>query len=452
LSRKPTQLTVVRQFQSETDAIREAPEPRNARITVWVLAGLIVSAVAVMTLTRMDRVVSTTGILPPSKIVPTHLLNVYQALDPSIIRTIDVREGDEVQKGQKLATLDPTFAAADVKQLRLQIIGLEAQIARDEAQLAGRPLLYPDSRDADVQQYQAMNKAYYDQQIAQYTSQIGSFDAKIRQTTATVQKYQTDEDGYLRRSDIAKKIEDFRTILSEHGSGSELNKLLAQDQRVDLIRNQQYDHNSLIEAQHTLTSLKADKEAFIQQWNTNLSQDLVTARSSLDTAKAQLDKAARHQELVVWSSEEPSIVLTVAKLSVGSVLKEGDTLLTLMPVDTPLEAEGHVASRDVGFVRTGDHCTLKIDAFNYMEHGTAEGVVHWISEDSFNTDDNGQTVDTYYKVRCSIDALHFINVGPKFRLMPGMTLQADLKVGTRSVLMYVLSGVLRGLDESMREP
>jgi hemolysin D len=447
LSEKPSHLAVVRQFQSETDAIREAPEPRGARITVLTLAGFIVCGVVVMALTKMDRVVAGTG-----KIVPTQNLNVYQALDPSIIRAINVREGQEVDKGQELASLDPTFAAADVKQIKLQIIGLDAQIARDEAQLANQPLAYPDSSDPDVRKYQAMNKSYYDQQVAQYQAQLASFDAKIEQTEATVQKYQTDENGYQQRSEIAKQIEDMRTILAEHGSGSQLNLLLSKDQHVDLLRNLDFDHNSLIEAQHTLASLHSDRQAFIQQWQTNFSQDLVGARGSLDTAKAQLEKAVKHQDLVHWTADAPSIVLTVAKLSVGSVLKEGDVLLTLMPTDTPLQAEARVLSRDVGFVRVGDKCTLKIDAFNYMEHGTAEGAVQWVSEDAFTTDDNGQPTDPYYKVRCSVDALHFANVGPKFRLIPGMTLEADMKVGRRSVLAYLLSGVLRGFDESMREP
>jgi HlyD family secretion protein len=155
---------------------------------------------------------------------------------------------------------------------------------------------------------------------------------------------------------------------------------------------------------------------------------------------------------VQWAADEPSIVLTVAKLSVGSVLKEGDPLLTLMPTNTPLEAEGDVASRDVGFVRVGDHCALKIDAFNYIEHGVAEGTVRWISDDAFTTDDDGKPVDPYYKLRCSIDESHFINVGPNFKLIPGMTLTADMKVGTRSVLAYLLGGVVRVFGESMREP
>jgi hemolysin D len=448
LSKQRAQLSVVRQFESETEALRAAPEPRYARITVFVLAGLLVSLVLVMSLAKMDRVVSS-----PGKVVPEQRLNVYQALDPSIIRTINVREGQAVAKGQELASLDPTFAEADAQQLRLQIIALSAQIARDDALLANRPLVQSDNKDPDVRRYEAMNKSYYDQQVAQYKAQLESFDAKIRQTQNTIQKFQTDRDGYQQRSEIAKKIENMRTILAEHGSGSELNKLISQDQHIDLVRNLEYDNNSLNEARQTLASLDADKQAFTQQWQTGISQDLVSARSALDTSKAQLEKAVKHVDLVSWKAEQPSIVLTVAKLSVGSVLKEGDVLFTLMPLDTPLDAEARVSTREIGFVRTGDRCTLKIDAFNYMEHGTADGVVRWISDGAFQTDEEtGQALDPYYKVRCSITALHFQNVGPNFRLLPGMTLTADMKVGTRSVLAYVMGGVLAGFNQSMREP
>ena len=385
MSRSEKEISVVKQFQSETAAIREAPAPWFARATVWVLTGFLVLSIAMMAVTRVDRVISSQG-----KIVPTRSLNVYQALDTSIIRTIDVREGEEVAKGQQLASLDPTFAAADVRQLQIQIVGLDAQIARDRAQLDNKPLTYPETNDPDAIKYQELNKSYYDQQVAQYRAQLDSFDAKIKQTEATVQKFQTDKDAYQRRSDISKQIEDMRTVLAEHGSGSELNKLISQDQHLDLLRNLDYDNNSLIEAQHTLASLNSDKQAFIQQSQTSLSQDLVTARGSLDSAKAQLEKAVKHQDLVHWTAEEPAIVLTVAKLSVGSVLREGDPFLTLMPMNTPLEAEGDVASRDIGFVRVGDHCTLKIEAFNYMEHGTAQGSVRWISDDAFTTDDDGK--------------------------------------------------------------
>jgi hemolysin D len=439
---------VIRQFQSETDAFTEASNPQWARITVLTLAGLFVSLIAIMCLTRIDRVVTSVG----GKLVSTERVNVYQSLDPSIIKSINVREGDEVPAGKILATLDPTFAAADVKQLRQQVAGLRAQIARDEAQLNGHPFVLPQETDSDAAKSAAVQKEYYNQQVAQYQAQLRSFDAKISQTQATIQKYQSDASRYEQREQIAKQIEDMRSILAAHGTGSQLNLLTSQDARLDMLRTLDYDHNSLVEAQHTLASITADRDAFIQQSSGQLSQDLVTARNNLDTAQASLEKAVRHHDLVRLTATEPSVVLTVAKLSVGSVLKEGDTLFTLMPVNAPVEAEVRIASRDVGFVRSGDRCVLKIEAFNYMEHGTAEGSIRWISDNAFTTDDNGQPVDPYYKARCGVDAMHFVDVPAKFRLIPGMTLQADVNVGKRSVAMYLLGGFLRGFGEAMREP
>jgi HlyD family secretion protein len=439
---------IIQQFQSETDAICEAPQPQWARVTVFTLAALFVSSILIMCLTRFDRVVTSVG----GKLVSAELINVFQSLDPSIIKSINVREGDEVEAGQVLGTLDPTFSAADVNQLRQQVASLRAQIARDDAQLSNHPLVLPEETDPDAIKSANVQRDFYNQQVAQYQAQVRSFDAKISQTQATVQKYQTDASHYQQREQIAKQIENMRAILAEHGSGSQLNYLTSQDTRIDMLRTLEYDHNSLVEAQHTLASQKADRDAFIQQWSAQLSQDLVTARNSLDTAQASLQKALRHHDLIRLSASEPSVVLTVAKLSVGSVLKEGDTLFTLMPVNAPLEAEIRVASRDVGFVRSGDRCVLKIDAFNYMEHGTAEGSIRWISDNAFTTDDNGQPVDAYYKARCGVDATHFVDVPGKFRLIPGMTLQADVNVGTRSVAMYLLGGILRGFGEAMREP
>ena len=448
MSPNASAIGVIRQFQSETAAITEAPPPHWARITVFTLASLFVSIIVIMCVTKIDRVVSSVG----GKLVSTERMNVFQALDPSIIKSIDVHEGDEVQKGQLLATLDPTFAAADVKQLRQQVAGLRAQIERDEAQLDNRPFVAPQESEPDALQSIAEQRQYYNQQVAQYKAQLASYEAKISQTQATIKKYQTDASHYQQREQIAQQIEDMRATLAAHGTGSQYNLLTSQDQRVDMLRTLEYDYNSLVESQHTLSSNIADRDTFIQQWSTQLSSDLATARGNLQTAEASLEKATRHHELVRLTAAERSVVLTVATLSVGSVLKEGDTIFTLMPVNAPVEAEIRISARDVGFVRPGDRCVLKIEAFNYMEHGTAEGAIRWISDNAFTTDDNNQAVEAYYKARCTVDAMHFVDVPEKFRLIPGMTLQADVNVGTRSVAMYLLSGFLRGFGEAMREP
>jgi HlyD family secretion protein len=417
-------------------------------MTIWVLAGFMVTALLLTFVTRIDRMVTSQG----GKIVPVGQVNVFQSLDPAIIKSINVREGDKVQKGQLLATLDPTFAVADANQTKQLMASLEAQVIREQSELDGRPLSFPHRSDPEFKVYADLQKALYDQRMAQYAAQVAGFDAKMSQTRASIQRLQRDDERYTQREEIAQKIEDMRSSLAASGSGSRLNLYLSQDTRLELLRSIDNTHNSLLEAKHTLESIEADKHAFIEQWKAQLSQDLVTSKNKLDDARASYEKALKHQDLVRLNAIEPSVVLTIARLSVGSVLKQGDPFITLMPLDSPLEAEIKIASRDVGFIRPGDRCVLSVDAFNAAEHGTAEGSVRWISGGAFTADDDGKPVDAYYKARCSIDQTHFVGVPENFGLIPGMTLSGNINVGKRSVAMYLLSGIMRGISTSMREP
>jgi hemolysin D len=441
-------LTTIREFQSETEAIRQVPEPRVIKLTMHLMTALVVIAVVFMFVTKVDRVVTSQG----GKIVPVGQINVFQALDTALIKSIDVREGDQVETGQMLATLDPTFAAADVNQLRLQIASLEAQFAREDAELNGKAPVFPSRSDADSINYAALQQALFQQRWAQYSAQIASFNAKISATEATIAKFKGDDTHYQQRDDILKKIETMRSTLAERGSGSQLNLYVSQDARLEVLRNMTFSHNSLLEAQNTLASYQADRNAFIEQWHAQLSQDHLTTQNKLDDARSGYEKAAKHQDLVRLTATTPSVVLSIAKLSVGSVLRAGDPFLTLMPLNTPMEAEIKIASRDVGFARPGDACVLNIDAFNASEHGTAEGKVLWVSDGAFTTNEDNQVVDAYYKARCSVERTDFRGVPSNFRLIPGMTLTGDIKVGTRSVAMYLIGGMLRGISQSMREP
>lgn len=438
----------VRQFQSEIDAIRHADEPLSVRATVLVFTVAVLVGAVILTLARVDRVISSTA----GKIVSVDAPLVLQALDPSIVKSIDVREGEVVEKGQQLATLDPTFVAADVNQLQQQIESLNSQITRAEAELAHTTPLFSVTANPSERKYEALQQRLFDQRAAQYSAQLESFDQKIALTQATIDKYQNDEIRYKERLGIASEIESMRSTLAQHGNESRFNLLGSMDTKVEALRTMQFGHNSLIEAQHQLDGFKADRAAYIQQWFAQISQDLITARNSRDAAISQLEKASKHRDLVHLAAPERAMVLALAKVSVGSVLKEGDTLMTLAPMNAPVEAEIQVASRDVGFIRPGDPATIKIDAFNFAEHGTVEGTVKWVSEDAFTADDNGVATPAYYRVRVTITAIKLIDVPSTFRLIPGMTLIGDVKVGTRALGAYLIGGLVHGAGEAMREP
>lgn len=441
---------IVRLFQSETAEILEAPEPAGIRATTYIAAALVVALVLIAATTRLDRVIESVG----GEIVTTTPTEVLQSLDPALIKTINVRVGDRVKAGEVLATLDPTFAAADADALRLQVANYDAQIARAEAELAGRAYTPPPASDAAAARYGEIQKALFAQRKSQYDEQMRAYDAQIAQYKATLAKLKNNEARYADRAALAKEIEQMRATLAAAQVGSRLNLLTATDNKTELLRNLEFDHNSMVETEQQLQATVATRDSFAQKWLVDTSQELVTARNQRDTAYQQLEKAQRKKDLVRLVASEDSVVLRMAQLSVGSVLKDAEPLMYLAPLNAPVEAEVRISPRDIGFIRPGDPVKMKLDAFDFVEHGTVTGRISWISEGAFMVDERtGQpTQEPYYKARIVLADTSLRNVPNGFRLIPGMTVKADVHIGTRSILMYLVSGAMHHLSEAMREP
>ncbi len=446
--RRRVSLAVVREYQSEVEARRAQPYPRAAGMTMQLVFGALLVGLAFMYLSHIDRVVSSSS----GSLVTAQPPIVYQSLDPSIIRSLDVKEGQRVGKGQLLATLDPTFATAAVNQYRAQIDALHAQIARDQALITQTPLVFPPPSSDQVARFQRDALEYYRQQMAQYAASMNSFEQKIATLRTTIDKFKVDEARFAKEAEANAEIEKMRITLEQKGAGSMLNLLTATQSKIETQRLADFSHNSRVEAEHTLASTEADQKAAQEQFKANVSQDLMTARTTLETTLPQLDAALKHQELVRWTAPEDSYVLSVApNMSVGSVVSQGTTVISLMPVRNPLDALVQVTTTQVGFIRPGDPVNLKVDAFLSREFGTLEGTVKWVGANSYTTL-NGQPVPAYYNVEISIDRNKLVNVPANSSLLPGMTLRADIKVGSRSIWDYVIGGLTRGVGESMREP
>ena len=162
-------------------------------------------------------------------------------------------------------------------------------------------------------------------------------------------------------------------------------------------------------------------------------------------------------------AERDATVLTVAKVSVGSVLQSGQQFITLVPADAPLEVEANILGRDDGFVHVGDPVAIKFDTFPFIQYGLAYGTVRTISADSFTAQDEqrnptgtvpvpSNSGELVYRARITIDRVDLHGTPPDFRVTPGMPVTADIKVGKRTVLQYLLGRVLPVASEGMREP
>lgn len=441
---------VIRLFQSETAEILEASEPAGIRSTIYLAAALVIALIILAATTRLDRVVESVG----GEIVSTTPTEVLQSLDPALIKTINARVGDRVKAGDVLATLDPTFASADVDALRLQVASYDAQITRAEAELAARTYVPPPAADPAAARYGELQQALFAQRKAHYDEQMRAYDSQIAQYKATLAKLKNNQSRYADRMALAREVEQMRATLAAAQVGSRLHLLSATDQKTELLRNLELDHHTLIETEHQLEATVATRDAFAQKWLADASQEVVTARNQRDTARQQLEKALRKKDLVRLVASEDSVVLRMAKLSVGSVLKDAEPLMYLAPLNSPLEAEVRIAPRDIGFIRPGDPVKIKLDAFDFVEHGMVKGTISWISEGAFMVDERtGQpTPEPYYKAHVELTDAMLRNVPNGFRLIPGMTLRGDIHIGSRSILTYLVSGAVRTFSEAMREP
>lgn len=432
-------------FETEVENLACENEPVAQRYTLFIIVGAIVLSLVLAAVVSIDRVVTGSGQLATQD--PTV---VVQSLNRAIIKSINVKAGDQVKAGDVLATLDPTFATADVAQLEVQVENFEAEIARLTAELADKPLKVEDV----PARYAALQMSLYRQRQIQRVEQLRALDSKIEQSEATVAKLRADQDRYSERAKIVGEIEKMRRQLEQQQVGSKLTLLQAMDQRLEILRNIDLATNGMAEATHQVETARAERESFLENWRTQASLELVKNQTGRDAAIEQLVKARKTQDLVEMRAPSDAIVQQVAKLSVGSVLTEANPLFTLIPLNAPLQAEVAIDARDIGFVRNGDPVSIKVEAYNYLKHGTVQGHVKLISEDTFKQDEaNKQApVRPYYRALVTIDKADLANVPAGFKLNTGMPITADVKVGERTLLSYLTQGALRSLNEGMREP
>jgi HlyD family secretion protein len=440
---------VVAEFQPDAVELEEKLPPRIARLTLYGVTALIACAVVWASLSMIDEIV-----VAPGKLITTEPTIVVQPLETSIIRSIDVAAGDVVRAGQTLVTFDPTFTQSDVDQQRDKFAGLDAQVKRIEAELAGTDYTATAGDTPD----ERLQKQLFGQRRAFYQAQLRNFDQQIAGQAAALASAHAQEAVLADQSTTLARIEATRQALYDKQNGSLLDLLNSRNTRLDIDATLAGIHGTGLEAEHAIAKFRADRQAFIEDFRRASMEQLVTLRSQRAAAAEELKKMDLRRNLVTLTAPADAVVLELAQKSIGSVVREAEPVVTLVPLDVPLEAEVSVNARDIGQVAAGEATRIKFDAYPFQKYGTADGTIRTISRDAFNpaTAADPQAAaagggQPFFKARIQMAATG-LAASPETRLLPGMTVNAEIKVGTRSVISYFLYPLLRGLDDSLREP
>lgn len=428
-------------FLPDADEIERSPLPWAARFTLHTLVTVFVVFVVWASVFEVDRVVEARG-----KLI-TPLPNVIvQPLETSIVQSIDVRVGQVVRRDQLLATLDPTFTEADQAQLETRLRSLETQARRLEAEVAGKAAQDKAGSDQDSQ-LQAQLSA---EREANYKAQKAKQVETVARLNAALDTNRQDQQSTQQRLSSVKELEAMQERLAEKKFVSRAMLLETRDRRLELERELQLARNHELELKRDLAAAEADKNAFDKSWRQKTMEELLGTLRDRDAIAEQLQKAQMRRKLVTLSAPSDSVVLEIAKLSVGSVIQGGEVLFTLVPLDAGLLAEVQIDAADIGYVKQGDDAHIKLDAFPFQRHGTLAGQVRTISGDAFQRD--GGAGGGYYLSRIEWGDARLKRMPEHARLLPGMSLVAEIVVGKRSVMSYLLWPLTKAIDESIREP
>jgi HlyD family secretion protein len=441
-------------FLPDAAMIEERPLPWVARSVIYIVAALIVSTAIWASVSKVDRVVTARG-----KLITIQPLMVVQPLETAVVRSIDVGVGDYVKAGAVLATLDPTFPESQEFAGRERLSSMQAEARRLEAEIYNWPFPPLTGDDNLDKKYLKLQAAVYLHRRAEYDASVASSDADIARLQAVLVTNRTAQDGLQERLKVVGQVVSMRQELFNLAAGSKLNLLLTQMDRLSLSDQLGEKKNQEKELEQQLASARQQQERYINNWIREAGERLTAVQQEIATAVQQLATAERRRALVVLRAPADGVVLELGQRSIGSVAKEAEPLVTLVPRDNRVEAEVDVDSADVAHLRIGDPVRIKFDALPFQRHGTLAGTLRVITENSFQSDkspaaasDKPEARPAFFRARVALGAVDLLDVPKDFRLIPGMTVTAEIKIGRRSIVSYVLDPVVRLFDESLREP
>ena len=439
------------EFESPAAAVIATPIPSLTRAPTVFVFLLLVSALVAAGLIRIDKIVTAKG-----RVVADAPNIVVQPFDQTIVESIEVRAGDIVRKGQVLARLNPTFTAADHAAMKDQVDQLDARVARLQAEAAGA-VYAPKGAGAHA----ALEASIFAQRAGEYRFSLQAFDKRIDQLYAQIAGDNAQAAHFRERLRIAADIESMREKLLALQFVSKQSTLVAADARVGLEASLTAAQSSAEQVERKLGAEQAERKSFVERWKGQVSRELSDLRGRLVEAQQRYAKTDLHNQLVVLTAPRDAVVLSVAKISVGSVVTSAEPLIQLVPLDVRLSVEADISGIDSGYVGAGNEVRIKFDTLPFLRYGTGSGVVRTVSADSFSPEskpnEGGSTLPgrpntLYYRASISLEKLMLHDMPAGFRPMPGMPVTAEVKVGTRSVLGYFLDRVLPVAHEGLREP
>lgn len=446
------------------EIIETPPSPIGRAIALLIMLFFCL-ALAWASLGTVDIVASA-----PGKIIPSGRTKVVQPFETGVVRAIKVRDGQMVQAGDALIELDPTMTEAERDHLRSDLVAEKLNIARLHAAAAdGADPLSDFNPPADARlDIVATQRQLLTNQTTEHRAKLTALEDQKRQKEAERASIAAAIEKIEAVLPVVQERTDIRKVLFDHQTGSKVNYLEALQVLIENRKELEVQKSRLREADAALAAATEARAQAEGEYRRTLFGDLAESERKAAGLAHDLDKASERTRLQLLTAPVGGVVQQLAVHTIGGVVTPAQTLLVLVPLESHLEVEAMVSNRDIGFVSVGQDAEIKVDTFNFTRYGLLHGHVLNVSTDAITRDQREEATrdgspatekstsepkgqELVYAARVALDRTQMQIEGKSVPLGPGMAVTVEIRTGTRRIISYLLSPLLKYQQESLRE-
>lgn len=422
--------------------IEHAPPSPIGRAILWTILMVFTTACIWSSLSVIDIVA-----VAPGRIIPSGHSKTIQPFENGVITAIHVQDGQTVHQGEILIELDETQNSADRDRATNEYRATLVEAARLRALIDGR-FNFPPPADA-APQFVMLQQQLLRDQMTEFSARVDAARHLIGQRKAAVEATKDN----LRRLEAtvpieAERAKAYRTLLAQQYV-SKMDYLQFEQQRIDKAQEWAGQKSKLRQDQAALAEAEQNYYALVSEFQQTKQAELSTTETKAASLLQEVRKAEQRTDLQKLVSPIEGVVQQLAVHTVGGVVTPAQPLLIVVPQDHSVEVEARFENKDIGFVREGQPVEIKIETFPFTLYGTVPGKVLTVSDDAVPLEkEQGGLI---YASRISLDHPTLHVEGKTVHLTPGMAVTVEVKTGQRRVIEYLLSPLLKSMQESLRE-
>ena len=433
--------------------IEERPPNPLGTIFLWTIIALVVVAVLGLYFVKVDVVVTARG-----KIIPLGDVKVVQPLETGVVTAIHVKEGDFVKQGAVLLEIDPSIDKADLegKIRNMKLSGMSME--RINAVIAGGG--FAPSAKGSLQETVRSQTAQYHAQKGIYTSTLQGKEKEYQETQTELNTQKGEIRSLKGLITMAAEDERRQKALVEIGALAENRYREKMKERMNLEKERDVKKGQVEQTATKLGRIKDEIATFKSTFQEKLLSEYSTNLQSKNSLEAEVSSLKFRQGKKQIISPVTGYVHQLQVKTVGGVVTTAQPVVSLVPENTPILVNALVFNQDIGFVKTGQPCVIKVDAFDFQKYGTVAGAVQTISPSSIDEKEQGKESGKEkgseaggggYPVYIKMLSEHLSTKdGTTYNLKPGMSVSAEINVGKRRVIEFFLFPVIRYLDEGLK--